>query len=133
MRKSLFLVSALLLLVAAVLVAGCKDETLAPFEPEIGNQTGTFQFQITEAKDVTTVLNYSWQNDTEVANVNQACAMTSGEGTLTILDANQQVMYSRNLMDNGTYASSTGASGLWTIRVTLKKTYGAINFRVESP
>jgi hypothetical protein len=131
MRRSLFSVSALLLL--AVLFTGCKDETLAPFAPEIGNQTGSFQFQVTEAKDVTTVLNYSWQNDAEVANVNQACAITSGEGTLTVLDANQQVMYSRNLMDNGTYASSTGASGLWTIRVTLKNTYGTINFRVQSP
>jgi len=42
-------------------------------------------------------------------------------------------MYTRNLMDNGTYASANGASGLWTIRVTLKNTYGTVNFRVQSP
>ena len=133
MRSILVSVAILLLITSVAAVTGCKDKTLAPFEPEIANTTGTFQFQVTKAKDVSTTLNYSWQNDAEVANVNQACAVTAGEGTLTILDANQQVLYSRNLIDNGTYASSTGEPGLWTIRVTLKNLDGTLNFRVESP
>ena len=132
--KSFFVpVLVVLLIASAVVVTGCKDKTLAPFEPEVANNTGTFQFQVTEAKDVTTTLNYSWQNNAEVANVNQACAITSGEGTLTLVDANQQVMYTRNLMDNGTYASSSGMPGIWTIRVTLKNLGGTLNFRVQTP
>lgn len=132
--KSVYVsVLAALIVVAVVGFSGCKDKTLTPFEPEVANSTGTFQFQVTKAKDVTTILNYSWQNNGEVANVNQACAITAGEATVTVIDADQQVVYTKDLGANGTYPSSNGSPGQWTIRVKLQNMSGTLNFRVQTP
>lgn len=121
--------------VAAVmlLVAACGDDPLAPFQPEIGNQTDTFQFQVTALTDVSTTANYDWQNTGTTANVNQSTALSAGTATLTIRDAAGVQVYSRSLTDNGTFQTSAGAAGRWTITVRLEDASGAVNFRVEKP
>ena len=107
--------------------------SLAPFEPVINNNTDSFQLKTTAGKDVDTTLTYTWESSFQTANVNQACAITSGWATLVILDANGAQVYSNDLKANGTFATSAGATGSWTIRVNLVKFSGTLNFRVQRP
>lgn len=114
-------------------VAACGDDPLAPFQPEIGNQTDTFQFQVTALTGVTTTANYEWQNTGTTANVNQSTSLSAGTATLTIRDAAGAQVYSRDLTDDGTFQTTAGAAGRWTITVRLVDASGAVNFRVQKP
>jgi len=40
-------------------------------------------------------------------------------------------VYSRSLADNGTFSSSAGAAGTWTIRVTYSSVDATVNFRAD--
>ena len=52
------------LVAALVCFYGCSNSTnpLAAFQPEIGNATDNFQFQATGITNVTTTVEYTWQN-----------------------------------------------------------------------
>jgi len=114
-----------------VLVASCDDDSLAPFQPEIGNATDNFQFQATALQDVSTNVEYDWTNTGTVANVNQSTSLSAGSATLVIRDAQGTQVYRRNLAENGTFQTSSGATGRWRIRVELSDASGAVNFRVQ--
>jgi hypothetical protein len=117
-----------------LLVGGCNsNKSLAPFQPQINNAPDNFQFQATNVKNTTVTLNYTWQNSGTSANVNQACAITAGTATLVILDANAVEVYNKDLTANGTFQTSTGATGNWNIRVILTNVGGTLNFRVQKP
>jgi hypothetical protein len=115
------------------LITACSSNPLAAFQPEINNAQNNFQFQATGMKNVTTTMNYNWQNTGTMANINQACSMGGGSGMLTIFDAAGVQVYSRNLADNGTIATTTGAAGTWVIRVTMTGLSGTVNFRAQKP
>lgn len=115
---------------ALLLVAACED-SLAPFEPEIGNATDSFQFQVTALTDVSTTREYEWQHTGTIANVNQSTQLSGGTARLVIRDAAGTEVYRRSLTDNGTFQTSTGAAGRWRIRVELSQASGAVNFRVQ--
>jgi hypothetical protein len=110
---------------------GCGNDSLAPFEPEIGNVPDSFQFQVTELRGVTTTRDYAWQHSGTVANVNQATALSQGAALLVIRDAAGTEVYRRNLTENGTFQTAAGASGQWRIRVELVRASGAVNFSVQ--
>ena len=120
-----------------VLLASCggkkSNNSLAPFQPQITNMPDDFQLQATGVQNVTTTVQYTWQNTGTSANVNQASTMSSGSATLTIFDNNNVQVYSQNLSANGTFQTSTGTTGNWTIRVTLNNCYGTLNFRAQKP
>lgn len=117
---------------AIVFLAGCSNKNpLAPFQPEIANNPDNFQFQVTAAKNVTTTINYTWQNSGTAANTNQACSIQSGTATVTLLDANGTQVYTKGLEMNGTFPSISGTAGAWTIRVVLSGVSGSLNFRVQ--
>lgn len=116
---------------AMMLVAACDDESLAPFQPEIGNATDNFQFQVTALQDVSTTVEYDWTNTGTVANVNQSTSLSAGTATLVIRDAQGTQVYRRNLVENGTFQTSPGTTGRWRIRVELSNASGAVNFRVQ--
>jgi hypothetical protein len=117
--------------VALVLAAACEDDSLAPFQPEIGNATDNYQFQVTALRDVSTTVEYDWQNTGTVANVNQSTSLSAGTATLVIRDAQGAQVYRRSLVENGTFQTSAGAAGRWRIRVELAGATGAVNFRVQ--
>lgn len=125
---SLTLIAWILLLATA-----CGDDPLSPFQPEIGNSQDSFQFQVTALNDVTTTVEYPWQNTGTVANVNQSSSLSSGSGTLVIRAAGGTDVYRRSLASNGTFQTGTGTAGTWTIRVELSGASGAVNFRVQKP
>lgn len=120
-------------LAVAVLLASaaCDDDPLAPFQPEIGNATDTFQFQVTALRDVSTGVEYAWEHGGTVANVNQATSLTAGSAMLVIRDADGAEVYRRALTDNGTFQTAAGRAGRWRIRVELSRASGAVNFRVQ--
>lgn len=120
--------------VVVAYLAGCSsNSSLAPFQPQTNNVANNFQMQATGVTDVTTILNYTWQNDGTTGNVNQATTVNKGTATLTIQDANGTQVYTKSLADNGTFTTSAGVAGNWKIRVNLSNYSGTLNFRIQKP
>ena len=120
-----------LLLVLVLAGCGSSNKSLAPFQPQINNIADNFQLQATGVNNVTSTLTYTWQNTGTSATVNQSCAISAGTAMLVILDNNGTQVYSNNLTVNGTFATSAGVTGNWTIRVTLNSNSGDLNFRAQ--
>lgn len=122
-------------IVLAGLTSGCGGDTpVSPgVQPQIVNQgNGNFQFQVTAMKNYSGAFRYSFANAAATADVNQSSAVASGNVTLSILDANAASVYSRDLNADGSYVTSAGAPGTWTIVVTPSGASGDLNFRVDS-
>jgi hypothetical protein len=118
-----------------ILTVGCGNDnnnTLAPFQPEIVNDADAFQFQVTDADNVTTVVSYTWQNSGTQATINHSSVINSGSATVTILDAQQTQVYTSGLVSSANETSDAGTAGSWTIRVAMVECSGTLNFRVEA-
>ena len=125
-----------LFLMAIILAAGCtsSDNVVGPEnEPEVTNQTDTFQWQVSDLSDVTQTFTYTWSITGVMANVNQSAALSGGTATLTVADATGTEVYSGSLTGNGTFQTATGTAGNWTVTVTLTNATGTLNFRLEKP
>ena len=111
---------------------GSDNNALAPqFQPEVSNQTDTFQFQATGVDGVTQTLSYTWSNTGTAANIDQSCSLTQGSATLTLRDPSGTVVYTRNLADGGSFQTSSGTAGNWRILVVLDGAHGTMNFRAQ--
>ena len=118
--------------VMILILAGCSDnKSLNPFQPEIINNADNFAFQATAVKNVSTTLQYTWSNSGDSAKVNQACAITGGSATVTLLDDGGTQVYTNSLASNGDFFSSLGVPGNWTVRVVLSHLSGTLNFRAQ--
>jgi hypothetical protein len=112
--------------------AGCSDSNpISAFEPEVVNNADAFQFQITDATDVTTTLNYSWTNSGTRATIDHSTAMVSGSAFVTIKDAAGVQVYSSELKASGVETSAIGTAGTWNITVGFSNFDGTSNFRAE--
>lgn len=133
LRKTLILMTALAVTgLFALLFLSCGAQTLNPkFQPEISNLTDNFQFQATGMTGVTQTLSYNWTITGTQGSVNQACSITGGGATILIRDAQDTVVYTRNLADNGTFTTNAGVAGTWKIQVALSNVQGTVNFRVQ--
>lgn len=115
-----------------LILAACGDSPTAPGrDPEIINTPDNFQYQITGIQDFSGTQVYSWQNTGTTATVNQSAAVGAGSATLVLRDANGVQVYSRSLADNGTFSSSAGTAGTWTVRVTYSAANATVNFRLD--
>ena len=115
-----------------IVLAACSDGTTAPGrDPEIINTTDNFQYQITDIQGFSGTQSYSWSNTGTTATVDQSASVASGSVSLVLLDATGAQVYSRSLADNGTYSSSAGTAGIWTVRVTYNAADATVNFRVD--
>lgn len=109
---AIFGVLILFLTSLGIVMSGCQSNgSLAPYQPEIGNNPDNFQFQVTSVQNVTTTVEYVWQNSGTMASVNQSSAIAGGVATITLLDAGNVQRYSRSLGDNGTFGSDVGKAG----------------------
>jgi hypothetical protein len=121
------------LLLGLFLLAGCGDDN--PTSPgrglEVTNATDNFQYQVTGVRNYTKVVTYMWENTGTAATVNQATTVEGGSVTLVILDADGVQVYSRSLVENGTFETSTGAAGSWAIRLTYSDADATVSFRVQ--
>jgi len=117
------------------LAVACSDSNLIgpANQLEVNNATDTFQWQVTALDKVSQTLTYTWTNTGTTANVNQASSLSGGSATLEVLDATGTRVHSRSLAENGTFVTDAGSAGDWTVRVTLDKVNGALNFRLQKP
>lgn len=123
-----------LLSATMLLVIGCSDNAIGPEnELEVANETDTFQWQVTALDKVTQTLTYTWAMTGTVADVNQSANPSGGTATLRIRDSAGVEVFFRSLADNGTFQTSSGTAGNWTVTVTLDGVSGAVNFRVQKP
>ncbi len=110
----------------------CSDDPVSPgVGLEVTNAPDNFQYQVSSVKNYTKIRQYIWNNSGTSATVNQACSITGGAATLKILDANGTQVYSHDLRENGTFSTSVGMAGDWTIQVILSNASGTFNFRVQ--
>ncbi len=110
---------------------GCKNDSLAPFQPEVGNLQDSFQLQATNVTNVSTTLVYSWNNSGTRATINHSTTTTTGSTMLVIKDAAGTTVYSKALSSSLSEATSAGTAGAWTITVSLSNYSGTLNFRAQ--
>ena len=115
-------------------LGACSDSTGPGIQPQIVNVADNFEYQVSDVQGFSGTLSYTWQNSGTSANVNQATTVSGGSVTLVLLDAGGTQVYSRSLADNGTFATATGQSGAWTVRVIYSgATASVVNFRAQKP
>ena len=89
--KTLTAACALLAMTLAISISGCSDKNptnpISQFSPEIINNPDAFEFQISDAENVTTTVNYSWENSGTGASIDQSCAITQGTAVITVFDS----------------------------------------------
>lgn len=76
-------------------------------------------------------LEYAWSNTGPMAVIDQSCAVSSGAATLVLLDDVGAEVYSKDLAQDGSYSTSSGTAGTWTVRVVLSDATGTLNFRAD--
>ena len=117
---------------AVALVACGGDSTTGPGrDPEVINTTDNFQYQVSDIQDFSGTQSYNWQNTGTTATVNQSAAIAAGSATLVLRDANGAQVYSRSLAEDGTFSTSAGAPGTWTVRVIYSGADATVNFRLD--
>ncbi len=118
-----------------LLVAGCTSANLLgpANDLQLVNESGTFEWQASTLEEVSQELRYTWTNPGTMANVNQSSSLASGSASLTVTDAAGTRVFFGSLGQNGTFSTSVGATGPWTVTVTLDKVTGDLNFRLETP
>ncbi len=122
-------------LALALSLAGCEGTNhIGPANQlEVSNNPGFFSLQVTALDNVSQTLTYSWTNPGTTANVNQASSVSGGTATVSVMNASTAQVYSRNLADNGTFNTTTGTTGTWTVVVTLNEVTGTLNFSLDTP
>lgn len=118
-------------LLVASFVGGCESDPLAPFEPEITNDTDSFQLQATDVRNVTRTFTYTWRNTGTIANVNHSTTTLQGSARVIIRAGNGAQVYDHALVPSLTEATAAGSTGDWTIQVSLSGYSGTLNFRVQ--
>ena len=136
MIRKLSFFAILLAISSTLAIMGCSDKKttnpLSNFSPEIINNPDAFEFQISNAENVTTVVNYSWENSGTAASIDQSCAITAGTAIITVFDADNVQVYTSDLSVGGSHPTDTGVSGMWNISVSFQDVDGTVNFRAET-
>jgi len=124
------------ILATTLLLTSCGGDpttsVLDQFEPEIVNEPGTFQFQVTDATNVSTTLSYTWLSAGSRVSIDHSSALSGGTAALTLLDADGTQVYSSPLKASGSEMSAEGVAGAWTVRLTFHDASGTMNFRTET-
>ena len=119
---------ALLLLFA---VGGCGDDSSAGKDLQVTNAADSFQFQVTDTKNYSHTYSYTWANSGTAATVNQSSSISGGDATLILKDNTGTTVYSKSLKSNGTFTTTAGVAGNWTIQLLANKVSGTLNFRAQ--
>ena len=132
MRSLTRIISLSVIIFAAAWISGCSESNpIAAFEPEIVNNPDSFEFQITDADNVSTTLSYAWINSGDRASIDHSTVVTDGSGRVALTDASGNTVYSSELKASGTEQAASGTPGTWTVTVTFSGFDGTSNFRVQ--
>ena len=120
-----------LFVLGAFFASGCDDDPVAPgVEPEIVNSPESFEFQVSQVRNYSGTLEYTWSNAETSANLDESASSSGGTVQITVLDAADAVVHDEALTD-GSMATETGVAGDWTIRVRFTDASGTFNFRLQ--
>lgn len=120
-----------LVVLTAVGTTGCGNSSTSPgVEPEILNSSESFEFQVSQVRNYTRTLQYTWSNPEIAANLDESASLTGGLVQITVLDADATVVHDEPLTD-GSMATSDGVPGDWTVRVRFSEASGTFNFRLQ--
>ncbi len=124
------------ILIIALIAIGCSSSSLpvaplANFSPEIVNNVDAFSFQITNGENITTTVEYAWENTGTQATINHSTTTTAGTATMIVYDADSAQVYTNGLVASANEPSSVGTAGTWRIRVTFVNYSGTSNFSLQ--
>ena len=122
-----------MMLFTFIALTGCSDDSnpVSAFEPEIINNADAFQFQITDAVNVNTILNYNWTNTGSQATIDHSSVLSEGTATVKLYDADGTEVYSNDLVASLNESSSVGTAGIWNVQIIFVNASGTFNIRVE--
>jgi hypothetical protein len=120
---------------AFALSSGCdtRSPTVPSFQPQIINLPNDFGLQVSALDVVTQDVQYTWQNDGSATTVTQSPTNLTGTALLFITDGAGVQVYQRSLAENGTFMTSAGAPGSWTVHIHLAEASGALTLRLKHP
>jgi hypothetical protein len=128
-HRARHLLSTALALGLAVSVSGACDTRIPPvpqLEPQVVNLRNSFNFQATNLFGVFEDVTYRWQIDGTTATVAQSPTALLGDATVFVTDAKGVQVYQRSLAENGSFATTTGVPGTWTIRLHFADASGDV-------
>jgi hypothetical protein len=122
-------------LLAFALLVGCDTRvpTQPPFDAQVINLRNDLALQVTGLEDATSDLEYTWQNDGTAASVTQSPTLLTGTALLFVFDGAGMQVYQRSLAENGTFTTTAGVPGNWTVKVHFTEASGAVTFRLNNP
>jgi hypothetical protein len=131
-RTRLFTPRSLLVL---ALLAGCDTRVVTEpvYQPQIINIRNDFAYQVTGLDAFTSDVVYSWVSDGSAASVVQSPNVLTGTATLFIADASGAQVYQRSLAENGTFTTTAGVPGTWTVRLKFTEASGDATFHLTKP
>ena len=122
-------------LAALALLAACETAIVSEpvYQPQVINAPNNFAYQVTGLDLFTSDAIYSWVSDGRPASVLQSPTLLTGAVTLFIADATGVQVYQRSLAENGTFLTTAGAPGTWTVRLKFLDASGSATFHLTKP
>ena len=119
-------------LFALVLLSACDTRVVTEpqYQLQVINLRNDFTFQAAGLEAFSDEVVYSWQSDGTAASVIQSPSVLTGTAMLFIADGAGAQVYQRSLGENGTFATTTGVPGNWTVRLMFSEASGTASFRV---
>ena len=119
-------------LAAIALLVACDTRVVTEpqYQPQVINLRNDFTFQVAGLEEYTSDVVYSWDSDGTAASVTQSPSLLTGTAMLFILDGAGAQVYQRSLGENGTFTTTTGVPGKWTVRLKFFEASGTASFRV---
>lgn len=120
------------IVLALALLAACDQAIVSEpvYQPQIVNIKNDFAYQVIGLDAFTSDVVYSWQSDGSAATVMQAPNVLTGAATLFIADGSGAQVYQRSLAENGTFTTTTGVPGTWTVRLKFQEASGDATFHL---
>jgi hypothetical protein len=118
-----------LALAFALAVSGACDTRIPPvpqLEPQVVNLRNSFAFQAVNLLGVNEDVTYSWQIDGTTATVAQTPTALLGNATVFVTDSRGVQVYQRSLAENGSFVTTAGVPGTWTIRLHFSDASGDV-------
>ena len=129
MHRARHLLTTGLALALAVSITGACDTripSVPQLQPQVVNLRNSFNFQATNLLGVFEDVTYRWQIDGTTATVDQSPTALLGAATVFVSDARGVQVYQRSLAENGTFTTTTGVPGTWTIRLHFEDASGDV-------
>ena len=120
-------------LVALALSAACDTRvpSVPALQPQVVNLPNDFAFQATGLAGVNEDVVYSWQITGTSATVDQSPTLLLGDATVFVADANGNQVYQRSLAENGSFVTTAGVPGTWTVRMHFADASGDVGLHLQ--